>query len=263
MNRSILSLAAIALAAASAAAQQANPQAEPNNDDVRTLNIRINDPRPLAAAAMELEQRHGTLISYEDPAYANPADLKNVGAEVRRGFENVPAEHVPALWIPKGGALNFAYQASRATGKPISDADTLQAMLDAHLAAGNAGGFRAVRSGPMIHLIPSSITNEAGISAPVAPVLDANITLARVSGPAVSGLEALCDSVTKATGVTVVPGTFPVNLFAKAAVDLRAENANARETLKALLAQLPGKFSWQLLYDPGLKFYALNIHSID
>lgn len=262
MNRTILSLAALALAAASAAAQQANPQAEPDNT-IRTLAIRVADPRPLAAAALELEQRHGTLISYEDPAYANPADLKNVGPEVRRGFENVPAEQVPALWIPKGGAINFTYQASRATGKPVSDADTLQAMLDAHLAAGNAGAFRAVRSGSMIHLIPTSVTNEAGLVAPVAPVLDANITLPRLNGPAINAIEALCNAVSKASGVTVVAGTFPVNLFAKISVDLRAENANARETLKALLAQLPGKFSWQLFYDPGLSLYALNIHSID
>ena len=260
MNRMLISIASIALASAASAVFAAEPAPGATQ---RTLTIRVDDPRPISAAAYELETRHGLPITYEDAPYTNINDLANVGPQVRKGFENAAAEQVPPLWIPKGGTLDFAYVADRATGRPVSNADAMQAMLDSHAARGNAGGFRVTQAGEFLHIIPVSAKNAQGVEAPVTPALDSSITLARVQGNGIAALEALCNAVTKATGEVVVPGTFPVNLFGKVSVDLAADNANARDTLKALLAQLPGAFSWQLLWDPGMKFYALNIHSIE
>ncbi len=262
MNRITLIAAALALAStASLAAQNAQP-GEPN-PMIRSLRLSVADPRPVAAAIIELEQRHGVAISYEDAPYAHAADTKDVTLDVRRDLNAFPAGQAPAVIVPKGGALDISYDADRTTGEPVSLAQTLGALLDANVAADNAGDFRVVSAGAMTHVVPASAKDAGGVNAPVHAVLDTVVATPAIGANGIDALNALCDALSRQSGELVVVGTIPANLFGNASVRLPAGEGVARETLKALLAQVPATCSWQLFHDPGMKFYALNIHTID
>lgn len=263
MNRLTLLASALALATLGAStfardAQPANP-----NPMVRTVRLSVTDPRPIAAAIIEIEQRHGVAISYEDIPYAHAGDTQDVAQQVRRDLNQFPAGQAPAALIPRNGTVDFAYEADRTTGEPVSLDATLAALFDAHAAAGNAGAFRVVGGAGMTHVVPAFAKDATGADAPAHAVLDTVIATGAISANGIDVLTALCDALSRQSGELVVVGTIPANLFGNARVALPAMQGEARATLGALLAQVPAKCSWQLFHDPGLKFYALNIHTID
>lgn len=261
MNRLTLITACLALASAAIAAQNAQP-AGPENM-IRSLRLSVAEPRPVAAAILALEQRHGVAISYEDAPYEHAADMQDVSQQVRRDLALYPAGQAPAVLVPRPGAIEIAYDADRTTGEPVSLAATLAALLDANVAADNAGDFRVVGAGAMTHVVPASAKDAGGAVVAVHAVLDTVVATPAIEKNGIDALNALCDALSRQSGQLVVIGTIPANLFGNASVRLPAGEGVARDTLKALLAQIPATCSWQLFHDPGLKFYALNIHTID
>src|SRR5437868_2577570 len=84
-------------------------------------------------------------------------------------------------------------------------------------------------------------------------------------------LQALCEAVSQTTQTHVEVGTVPLNLFIKSRVQLGGDSSKARDVLNALLdgvkgggnlVKSGGNLSWQLFYDPGMKFYVLNVHQV-
>ena len=77
-------------------------------------------------------------------------------------------------------------------------------------------------------------------------------------------LGALCNALTETSHMTVFLGTVPLNSFYRYQISQDGKPKKARDILVGLImgAQTGGPLSWQLLYDPGVKMYALNIHEI-
>jgi hypothetical protein len=97
-------------------------------------------------------------------------------------------------------------------------------------------------------------------------VLDAVISLPVEERTGDWKLETICAAISRATQIGVVVGTIPTNWFHQHQDEQGAASQTAREVLvnmfETMTKDSETKLSWRLLYDPGDKRYALNIHMI-
>jgi hypothetical protein len=218
--------------------------------------------RPLAEAIEMLETKYSFVITYEDPRYMHASEIEDVTEKVRRDLDKFEPGKPPRVFVPKGGTLSFDYDEAL-TAKPDDRLILVQHLIDANLAQGNAGRFRMEQQGPFIHVIPTAIKNERGHVVPQASVLDAVINLPKAQRSGLGTLEAVCEAVSQVTGTHVVLGTAPLNLFLRYRDEEGMTRVPAREALANFLAKVGrAPLSWQLLYDPTLKMYALNVHQV-
>ena len=221
---------------------------EPGKDQ-----ISVNDPRPVALAAKTLEKKYGWIITYEDPRYVHESELVDVTEKVRRDLDKFEPGKAPRVLIPKGGALTFEYSIDPATKMPADSALVVQQLLDAYAAGGHPGVFRLNSHGARLHIVTSDPS-----------VLDASITLPARKRNGFELLDAFCSAVSQASGTRVVWATAPLNLLHRYQTESGAKDQKAREFLSNELDRITDKFklSWQLLYDPVMKSYYLNIHVV-
>lgn len=226
--------------------------------------LSAQDPRPLARAVEMLQEKSGVPVTYEDPLYVHGSEVADVTAAVRRDAANFRAGKAPKVLIPKGGALAVDYDVIPGTDRPADPEAVVRQLVQAHNGGGNAGRFRVERSGKFIHVIPSEFRNAAGDLAPQPSALDAVISLPEEERSGLQTLKAICDAVGGVTQTKVVPGTIPLNLFMQHHDRRRAVNQKARDVLVALLESTKrgADLSWRLLYDPGMRTYALNIRAV-
>jgi len=233
---------------------------------VERLQVSVASGRPVADAIVEMERRHGIAISYEDLPWVHSDDLRDVTLEVRRDLAEFATrgEEPPRVIVPRGGNLSFSYDSDRATGVPINLEQAISELLSANTDAGNAGTFRVLPGREMMHVVPVARRNPAGIVTTTQPVLDSVISLSLES---INGSEALlvfCDTVSRTSGETIVPGTVPINALLNTSITLDENQGVARDTLVDILEQVPVPVrpSWQLFYDPTTNKYVLNIHLV-
>lgn len=218
--------------------------------------------RPLAEAIEMLEAKYSFVITYEDPRYVHASEIEDVTEKVSRNLDKFAPGKAPRVLVPKGGTLSFDYDEAL-TAKPDDRLILVQQLIDANSAQGNAGRFRVEQQGPFIHVIPTAIKNVRGKVVPQASVLDAVISIPRAQRHGMETLEAICEAVSQVSGTRVVSGTVPINLFFRYRDEEGITRAPAREALAKFLAKVGrAPLSWQLLYDPGLKMYALNVHQV-
>ena len=221
-----------------------------------SVNLSLNDARPVAAAIESLEAKYGWVITYEDPPYAFAGDIQDVTERVRKDLNRYERGKAPRVIVPRGGALSVSY-----TANPNHPAVVIQSVLDAE-AARSGNVFRVKQDGNMFHVVPAKSKNKNGQPVERASILESNITLAGGQQTGVQMLQTICEALSKANEAPVLLGIFPNNLFYNLRVDRKAGNESARETLMSLFAKTNRKLSWQLFYDPGLQKYALNVHVV-
>lgn len=228
------------------------------------VNLSVSDPRPVAEAITMLEARYGWIITYEDPRYAHADDITDVTEKVRRDLSKYPEGQAPRVLIPKGGDLSFDYDVLAETNLPSDPEVVVRQLLNAQAGTANSARFRLEKSKTIIHVIPSAIKDRSGRSTPQQSLLDTMVTLSSNERTGLRTLEALTESVAKAAQVRIILGNVPLELFLRHKDSQGAEGQRAREFLVQLLQRIsPDRpLSWQLLYDPGLKMYALNIHVV-
>src|SRR5690348_7663713 len=101
----------------------------------RPTILSADDPRPVAAAVLTLESLYGWAITYEDPRYVHPDDLRDVTWQVRRDMApDLLIGRAPKVLIPRGGKLTASYGVSAGTGRPHRAEDAIQQVLDARIA---------------------------------------------------------------------------------------------------------------------------------
>jgi hypothetical protein len=232
---------------------------------IQRMQISLTSGRPIGAAILEIERQHGVAISYEDLPLVYVDDVEDVTLEVRRDLAEFAArgESPPPVIVPRGGEVSFSYDINRATGVPISVEGMLAALLQASTDAGNAGTFRVSSGRGITHVIPVASKDATGAFVAVTPVLDSVIGLSVENGNGHQVLEAFCEAVSRASGERVVPGTIPVNAFLNTSITLDENQGVARDVLVDILAQLPVRLSWRLLYGPDVRYYALNLHLVE
>lgn len=228
----------------------------------RKVKLSVEDGRPLAQAILVLQERFGFVITYEDPRYVNADEMSDVTEQVRRDLDKFPPGQAPRVLVPKGGTLVFEYDSGSDSSPPDANL-IMQQLLAAHAVSGHAGTFGIETGTDVIHVFPTAGRDVSGRITAQKSVLDEVINLPAQERTGLQTLEALCAAVSKATGQRVVVGTIPDRLFDQYK-DRKERKLKARDALVQLLeeARNGARLSWRLLYDPGLKIYALNIRPI-
>jgi hypothetical protein len=220
--------------------------------------LSVNDPRPVAEAVKQLQEKYGWIITYEDPRLSNESDLLD---ETDPKYRQAHPGGRRAL-APKGGRLEVDYFVSPVTGKPENPGALLQLLLNAHAASANPGRFELKQTGQIFHVIPSQIKDASGRWVHQTSILDIPITFPEKERSVFETLETVTRSLSSASQMRIVIGTIPLNLFVRLRTTQSASSEPAREALIRTLESTNRKFSWRLLYDPGMKMFALNVRSV-
>lgn len=259
-TRITLAVSLLSLLASSSALAEQQPASRPNTVDAR---IDLNDPRPLAAAAVELAQRHNLRITFEDAPCDFAADQADVTAQVRRDLGDFPAGAAPRVLIPRGGQITLDYTVDADLDRPANPVAVVNDALRANEDAGNPGRYRAFQSDRAVHIIPAAARAANGALSTVRPALDAYIQVPAAPCNGLQRLEAILGAVSDASGQTVIVGTIPVSLLSRLSGQFPAVGANSREALLDLFDATGATLSWQMFYDPTMKCYVLNVYAIE
>jgi len=205
------------------------------------LEIKVSDPRPLSAAILILEARTKLAITYEDPPYLYPDEI---------------AVSPEGPLIPKGGSIDFSYS------DDSEPSNIIQSLLEAHSKMGNPGIFQVDKSEGFYLVFPLKYRNEKGELIPQSSLLDSPISISAQNISGIDIIEILCDKLSKALNKNVMIGMIPTKPFSKIYESYNVIDQPARSHLIKLIKDSGNSLSWQMLYDPKLKWYVLNIHYI-
>jgi hypothetical protein len=223
------------------------------------LDLRIDQPRPLAGAVLELDKRHNLLITYEDPQYEYAGDLHDYASEVRTDLLKYAPDKVPPVIGPAAGIINLRYTVSADTGRPADVPGLVRKLIDAHNAGGALGIFTLDQSERYVHVVPLRVRNSEGEWQDHASILSVPISIPQARRTTYETLKAICSAVSERAGVKVDIGTVPLNLVLSSRAEIGATNELARSVLTRTLNATETDLDWLLLFDPGVKFYALNL----
>lgn len=230
-------------------------------------------PRPLVKATDELEGRYGIPVSYEDAAYAYEGDLVD---ETDPAYK-ISHPGIRALGV-KSGSVVLRGNLNALVRSPADAMSLFQSVLDDHVRAGNPGEFALVQSGDGVVIVPIRVREASGILVPDQSPLEVRISLPDLERTDLETLYAICAAIQANSGRTVRVGTTPFlglrssDTRGSYYVTIGASNEPARGVLQRTLAGLQWadpltqgpilKMAWWLLYDPGERVYALNVHQV-
>jgi hypothetical protein len=224
----------------------------------------VSDSRPVAKAVAQLEALYGFPVTYEDPPYVHDSEIADVTDKVQGARQNGKR-----VLIPKGGSFTFTFDLPSAGAYPgrglllsaTAAEDVIANMLQSYAAA-NGNTFIVSRSDRLFHVVPTRFINRSGKPEQLTPLLSTELTISPKSRTGVDLVSEICRSLSLATGQTVVVGNVPSSLLANHPTTITASSEPARAVLSRLLQEFDIPLSWQLLYDPGLRLYVLNIHAV-
>jgi hypothetical protein len=218
-------------------------------------DLAVNDPRPVAAAIFQLIKEYPTVISYEDPRYVYSEDIQDVTDRVR------PNRSGPRILVPKGGPLSVTYEVNANGKQPLSYANVLGAVLEAARVNPSGGRFAVRQQGEMFHVIPTQVRDDSGKWVQATSILDTPISLYVEQQQYSQLMKAILSEVSKANGVRVgLNDSQFTGEFMRHTGRVDATNQTARDVLMTTLHAISNRFTYGLLYDPGAKYYMLNLH---
>jgi hypothetical protein len=224
----------------------------------RRERLYVKDARPVASAIMSLESRFNRVITYEDLPLVHADDVVDVTESVRRDLNKYAPGKAPKVFVPRGGELNLEFNQD----------DPLEVVLSQVLSESEqvttSATFRIEQANRIIHIIPHSMKGPTGETTAVRSILEAPVQLPAKERTGMQMLEAWRESVTTNSKKRVIIGAAPFKLLLSYKDDKGLSSQNARDALTEILMRSgkDAKLSWQLLYDPGQKVYAINVHSI-
>lgn len=234
------------------------PAIADGTEQIQPLHIRVVDyPRPLAAAVRQVEQHFGWVVTYEDTRYLYPGDIVDVTEQFRRD----PTRPGRILQM-RNGSIDLTYT-------PASDSvefqvrEVLEALLVHSAERGNTGEFGVERVTGGYHVVPIATRGRTGSRQAYSSPLDTPISLEFRNETALEFVFRLASAVTEASGLTVQPGTIPLNRLEQTRVAVGAQSEVARDVLWRTLRAIGEDLSWQMLCDVGERgLCAINLHSV-
>lgn len=227
--------------------------------DAAQRTIVVESGRPLADAVETLQSRLGIVITYEDPPYLDPSQLRDATDEVRRGQPNKRR-----IVVPRGGPLSFSYQMPEGT-RDEQVTSILGSLLERYRANGYPGDFQVERTGTVFHVVPTGRLSREGRNEAFQSILSTTLEIEPTGTEPQSAIEALrnlVDSLGRTTDVPVVLGTIPTNLLRQSTVASNPGTRSAREELVRILASTGQGVSWQLFFGNEPEVWALNIYLV-
>lgn len=205
--------------------------------------------RPVQKAMVRLAGELGWNISYEDPPYVNPDDMRDVTVREIDGQRAI---------IPRGGRITLPDDVAARAGieNPVALLESV--LATEQTARGNVKRFRILRSRTMFHVIPTKFLNAEGRWQPLLPVLDSTVSLSSGEMSLLEFLQELCAQITESSGTKVVGGVAPM-LGVTTRLKAQERQGRARDLLVEALATTGTPHSWLLLYDIPRRAYFLHI----
>jgi hypothetical protein len=223
-----------------------------------TLVLEVEDARPMAEAVIALGEQLQCPITYEDPPFESPDDLR-------------PVFPGSMMYVPIGGRISFSYQKSPNAFLIVSQ------LLAEHRAAGNAGEFTVLQNNDIYNVIPVRYKNKAGKIVDHQSILDTRISISLQDTNCQRAIEAICTAVSKAnTRFQLLLGLTPLNTFIGAPYSREVIDEPARDVINEILALHNASLkargartlsTWQVRFSPPLSeaekpFYGLNFRRI-
>jgi hypothetical protein len=241
--------------------------------------ITVNDPRALAQAALQLERQVGIAVNYEDVPYAYSGDISDVTDSVMTAAQKAahPGAHI---LIPRGGQISsnlvqvpgFALKSLSNLPSIASASPLVSAIIAQNSTQGLPGNYTSTSLNGAFYIVPAQFRNASGVMTNVTPALDATITLPAAERSAADTLDLVLQQASQVAGVNIALGGAPAGLLATSRVTISAANEAARSVLGRLFLTLASqkmpdgsaasRLAYHLYYDPGLKYYLLNVHGV-
>ena len=189
--------------------------------ETRTIEITVDDPRPLAAAILKLEELSGIPINYEDMPVYYSDDMRDVTDEVAQ-------RPVP----PGGSACSVRAAGSspcqlRLTlpRESLIDLEAVNTALAALVSAYNAsdlpGDFDMEGRNGVFFVMPVRYRDATGTTQPMTPILSTPITLPEERRGWIQTIRLILGQVSAATGVEIGP-----NILKSGMCDRRSTKTN-------------------------------------
>ncbi|WP_291981112.1 hypothetical protein [Luteitalea sp.] len=223
----------------------------------RRLVVDVDDPRPLSAAARQLERQLGLAVTYEDGSYVAPSDIVDVTEQVRRDGRTEPR-----VLVMRGGPFTFE-SALTVNGAPVGIRQVLDRLVATWNHSGMGGEFAVADVGGGLHVVPTARRGVTGEREPYTSPLSAPIDMPTGERTGLDIVTAIARLVSEQTGRTIWVGMMPTNLMLQKSATVEARNESGRSVLWRALQQLHPSLSWQLLCSVGEQAdCALNIHAV-
>ncbi|MCI0664239.1 MAG: hypothetical protein L0220_24535 [Acidobacteria bacterium] len=218
----------------------------------------MGDPRPIASVIEKLERKHRVIITYEDAPYIHETEVEDVTSpEWRQAHPDGPR----AL-IPKPVYLDPPYPMAYRSVETDDIKSLIQKLLDKHAEKNYPGRFRLLQQGEIFHIIPIQVRDSSGSLVNVDSILDTPISFAEQERTLLEVLDLITNAVSQQRSKKLVVGSAPLNLMAQTTLRRGANNEKARDILVSALKATKAKLSWRIFYDPGIEWYALNLHMV-
>lgn len=220
--------------------------------DAASVLVSGESGRPLQEVVDALRQRHGWLVSYEDPPFEADQDLVDVTAAVRRDG------HLERkVFVPRGGPFTFIYDLRAAVAEgPVS---ILRALTDDYALTDNPGTFDVRATPPLFHVVPTSVRGRDGRVRPITSILDTRVTLIEGRRSVATLLDEVTGDVSRQIGVRVSVGVVADNLLLQTFVQSAAVNESARQVITRALATVNRPATWDLRYAPRVGVYMMGV----
>jgi hypothetical protein len=221
--------------------------------------ITVTDPRPLAAAVLEVEARFGKVVTYEDSGYEHPSQIEDVTSSVSRS-----GDLSKRVLVPKASTIDVRYEILPGTLSTFEQVRTLLLdLIGQSNQSGRLGQFQLDVVPGAYHVVPTAMKGSDGLMKPYTPLLDTRITIPFQVVDGLDMLSRLAEAVTRKGGRRLLIGTVPIGTLGRASIRLDAASESARSVLWSALQAVDPSLSWQLLCEPGegADCY-LNVHPL-
>lgn len=206
------------------------------------IRIRVIDrPRPVYAAVLQIEERFGWVVTYEDTRYLHPSDIVDVTERVRR--DGKMSDRVLGM---RNGTIDFTYEPQPGATIDEQVGAILQETVARSRAGGNTGDFRVDWVSGGYHVVPIAMKGKSGAMEPFESPLEARITLPYRQEDALQAMLRIVQAITRTSGITVNRGVMPLSME-RTRVALEAHNDPARDVLWRTIQSISPNLSWELL----------------
>jgi hypothetical protein len=258
-QKSLLTLLQLAILAYCALAQTSSG----------TLSVTVNDPRPLAAALLQLEPELGIAFNYEDCPTSNSDAVANAAPRLLSD-EQLASNPSAQLLVPRGGSLSWSSQRPLALNAGAVRV-LLQSLVDVDNLSDTAGRFQVESNAGTFFIIPSLVAGASGRPVPARALFDTPVSFPPGTRSAADTIDLIIASL-NANGKQVALAMAPWNALRNTSLEIESSQETARSVLGKILSAVSSTsladgsiaplLGYSLLYDPGAHFYALNIHRV-
>jgi hypothetical protein len=208
----------------------------------------FEEGRTVHKAMALLARELGWNITYEDPPYVSPEDMRDVTVVEVNGQRAI---------YPRGGRVTLPENLRERAAREDPVAFLESVLATEETPRGKLRRFKILRSGTMFHVVPVRRLNLQGQWEPVVPVLDARVRLLPGDRSLNEFLTEFAAAVRASTGITVGAVIRPMHGFT-VHLDQKWEGT-ARDLLARALASFDRPKSWVLLYDIPRRAYILHV----